>query len=140
VIGIDWTLTHHDRAQEIFAVKRGYDYVNNRMSSYQTVMTAVIANSQLIDGIEVVVQTPNYEKEEKAYLEMTVQQSYEQMEQVQERLLELLHYQKNRLAYRKRTEIAVDMVREIEQEGNFPEAHYAFDNGVLCRPLTSLNI
>jgi hypothetical protein len=26
----------------------------------------------------------------------------EQMEQVQERLLELLHYQKNRLAYRKR--------------------------------------
>jgi hypothetical protein len=138
VIGIDWTLTHHDRSQEIFGVKRGYDYVENRMSSYQTVMTAVIANEQLIDGIEVVVQTPNYEKEEKAYLEMTVKQSYEQMEQVQERLLELMHYQKNRLAYRKRTEIAVDMVREIELEGNFPEAHYAFDNGVLSRPLTEL--
>ena len=44
------------------------------------------------------VQRPNYEKEELAYLEMTKQENYEQMEQVKERLLELLHYQKNRLA------------------------------------------
>ncbi len=34
-------------------------------------MTASIANREIIDGIEVVVQEPNYEKEELAYLEMT---------------------------------------------------------------------
>jgi hypothetical protein len=60
---------------------------------------------------------PNYQKEELAYLEMTAQESYEQMEQVHQRLEELLHYQKNRLAYRKRTEIAVDIVRQLEAEG-----------------------
>jgi hypothetical protein len=86
----------------------------------------------------VVVQAPNYQEEEKAYLEMTAQESYSDMEQVKERLLELLHYQKNRLAYRKRTEIAVEIVEQLEKEGNFPQANYAFDNSLLSLPLTQL--
>ncbi len=69
---------------------------------------------------------------------MTAKESYEQMEQVRERLLELLHYQKNRLAYRKRTEIAVDIVRQLESEEKFPDADYAFDQGVLSPPLTEV--
>ena len=60
------------------------------------------------------------------------------MEQVHQRLEELLHYQKNRLAYRKRTEMAVDIVRQLEIEGEFPQADYVFDCGVLSRPLTEL--
>ncbi len=52
------------------------------------------------------------------------------MEQVIERLVELLHYQNNRLAERKRTEMAVQVVRQLEAEGQFPEAHYAVENGV----------
>ncbi|WP_233744182.1 hypothetical protein [Leptodesmis sichuanensis] len=44
VISLDWTLSHHERGREIFAVKRAYDYVNHCMSRYQTVVTAVIAN------------------------------------------------------------------------------------------------
>ncbi len=69
---------------------------------------------------------------------MTAKENYEQMEQVRERLIELLHYQKNRLAYRKRTEIAVDIVRQLESEGQFSHADYAFDQGVLSRPLTEV--
>ena len=38
----------------------------------------------------------------------------------------------------KRTEIAVAIVEQIEAEGHFPKANYAFDNGVLTRPLTQL--
>ena len=131
VIGIDWTLSHHDRGTEIFGVKRAYDYVDKRMSGYQTVVTAAIANREMIDGLEVVVQTPDYQKEELAYLKMTSRDNYESMEQVLQRLEELLHYQKNRLAYRKRTEIAVEVVKQIEEEGHFPEADYAFDSVVL---------
>ena len=77
-------------------------------------------------------------KEELAYLEMTAKEHYEQMEQVRERLLELLHYQKNRLAYRKKTKIAVEIVSQLELEGQFKNADYAFDQGVLSRPLTEL--
>ena len=39
------------------------------------------------------------------------------MAQVEQRLVELLLHQKNRLAYRKRTEMAVELVQQIEAEG-----------------------
>ncbi|MEM9508647.1 MAG: hypothetical protein AAGA16_13335 [Cyanobacteria bacterium P01_E01_bin.35] len=141
IIALDWTFSYHPYSEKIFAAKEAYDYVNRCWSSYQTVVTASISNAQRIDGIAVKVQYPNYEKEELAYLEMTARENYEQMEQVKqvkERLVELLHYQKNRLAYRKRTEIAVDIVSQLESENNFPHADYAFDQGVLSRPLTEV--
>ena len=138
VIALDWTFSYHPYSEKIFGAKDLYDYVHRCYSCYQTVVTAVVSNSQRLDGIAVELQQPNYQKEELAYQEMTAKQNYQQMEQVQERLTELLHYQKNRLAYRKRTEIAVDIVEQIEEEGKFPHADYAFDQGVLSRPLTQL--
>ncbi len=126
------------KREKIFAAKEAYDYVNRCWSCYQTVVTASISNSSRVDGIAVEVQKPNYEKEELAYLEMTTKENYEEMEQVRERLLELLHDHKNRLAYRKRTEIAVDIVRQLESEGRFANADYAFDQGVLSPPLTEV--
>jgi hypothetical protein len=138
VLSLDWTFAHHPYSENIYGAKAAYDYVNRCWSRYQTVVTAAIANPHRVDGVAVAVQFPNYQREELAYLEMTAQESYEQMEQVHQRLEELLHYQKNRLAYRKRTEMAVDMVRQLEAEGEFPQADYAFDCGVLSRPLTEL--
>lgn len=138
VISLDWTLAHHEQAQKMYGAKKGYDYVNNCMSCYQTVMTAVVANRETIDGLSVEVQQPNYFEEELAYLNMTVKDTYEQMEEVKGRIEELLHYQKNRLAYRTRTQIVVEMVKQIEAENNFPNSAYAFDNGLLSRPLTEL--
>jgi hypothetical protein len=136
IIALDWTFSYHPDSEKIFAAKEAYDYVNRCWSCYQTIFTASISNGQRVDGIAVEVQHPQYQKEELAYLEMTAKENYEQMEQVRERLLELLHYQKNRLAYRKRTEIAVDIVPQLESEGQFPDADYAFDQGVLSRPLS----
>src|SRR4029453_19559894 len=54
------------------------------------------------------------------------------------RLLELLHHLEHRLGYKKRTEVVVEMVAQLEEEGKFPQADYAFDNGVLARELTQL--
>ena len=56
------------------------------MGRLQTVVTGVIANRQLIDGIDVRLQVPNVGKEEEAYLKATVQASYDQMEQARTRL------------------------------------------------------
>jgi hypothetical protein len=44
------------------------------------------------------------------------------MAEARQRLLELLHSQAHRLQYRKRTEIAVEIVRQLETEGQFPQA------------------
>ena len=136
VISVDWTFAHHDRGPEIYGVKRGYDYVEKNTGLFQTVMTAVISNSSLIDGLDVVVQEPNWQEEEMAYLKATVKESYEQMETTQQRLLELLHHLKNQREYKKRTELALEMVKQIEDEGHFPQANYAFDNSVLSLELT----
>ncbi|MEM8676499.1 MAG: hypothetical protein AAGF83_21945 [Cyanobacteria bacterium P01_G01_bin.67] len=97
IIALDWTFSYHPDSEKIFAAKEAYDYVNRCGRCYQTVVTASISNGQRVDGIAVEVQYPNYDKEELAYLEMTVKDNYEQMKQVRERLLELLHYQKNRV-------------------------------------------
>ena len=136
VMSLDWTLVHHERGPEIYGVSKSYDYVERRMAQFQTTVTAVIANRQLIDGIGVPIQEPDVCKEEEAYLRATIQASYEQMEQARTRLLELLHYMKHQLAYKKRTEIVVEMVARVEEEGQFPQADYAFDNGVLTLELT----
>ena len=52
------------------------------MSGYQTVVTAAIANREMIDGLEVVVQTPDYQKEELAYLKITSRDNYEKIDGV----------------------------------------------------------
>jgi hypothetical protein len=136
VISLDWTFAYHRYSEKIYGVKAAYDYVHQQPSRYQTVVTAVVCNPHRVDGIAVEVQPPNYHKEELAYLQMTQQDNYESMEQVKQRLLELLHYHQHELSYRKRTEIAVDIVRQIEAEGLYPQADYAFDQGVLSHPLT----
>ena len=136
VLSLDWTYAHHERGPHIWGVKKRWDHVEGRMAHYQTVVTAVIANHTLIDGLEVVVQPPAVQEEEEAYLCATAKESYEQMEAVRGRLLELLYHRLHRRAYRKRTEVAVEIVMQLEQEGHFPAAHYAFDNGLLTLELT----
>nr|MDJ0717879.1 hypothetical protein [Prochloraceae cyanobacterium] len=50
----------------------------------------------MIDGLEVVMQNPDYQKEELVYLQRTCRQHYESKAEVLERLEELLYYKKNR--------------------------------------------
>ena len=138
VISLDWTLVHHERGPHIYGVTKSYEYVDRRMARFQTTVTAVIANRQLIDGIGVQIQGPTVCKEEETYLKATGQASYEQMEQARTRLLELLHHLEHKLAYKKRTEIVVEMVAQLEEEGKFPQADSAFDNGVLTIELPRL--
>jgi len=136
VIALDWTYVHHERGPTIYAVKRAYDHVEGRQSRYQTVVTAVAANAEYLDGIAVEIQFPNYQAEELAYVQMTAQADYPDLESARQRVVELLHYHKNRVAYRNRTDMAMEIVQQVEAEGQFPHAHSAFDNGVLCLPLT----
>jgi hypothetical protein len=100
VISLDWTFSHHDRGPEIYGNTKSYDYVAGRSGRFQTLVTAVVSNDTLIDGLDVVVQEPSNEKEEMAYLEETAMESYDQMEAVSKRLLELLHYLKHEREYK----------------------------------------
>jgi len=87
------------------------------------VVTAVVANRDGLDGLELQVQEPSTQAEEALYLQATVQESYAQMGQARERVLELLPHLQHRLAYKKRPEIVVEIVASLEEEGHFPSAH-----------------
>ncbi len=135
VISLDWTLSHHDRGPKIYAVKKRYDYVEKRYCLHQILPTAVISNKERIDGLDVIVQEPTFEKEEKVYLDATTKETYESLEDAGNRFVELLTYLEHQKAYRKKSEIFPELVQQIEDEGNFPFASYVFDNGVLCLEL-----
>jgi hypothetical protein len=66
VLSLDWTYAHHERGPHIWGVKKRWDHVEGRMAPYQTVVTAVIANRTLIEGLEVVVQPPAVQEEAEA--------------------------------------------------------------------------
>jgi hypothetical protein len=136
VISVDWTYAHHERGLQIWGVKKAWDHVEHRLAPYQTVVTAVIANRVRLNGIEVRVQQPDHSDEERAYLQETVRESYAQMDATRGRVLGLLHHYMHRLGYQKRTDMAVAIVKQLEAEGHVPQAHYAFDHGVLSLELT----
>jgi len=136
VISLDWTYAHHERGLKIWGVKKAWDHVEHRLAPYQTVVTAVIANRARLDGVEVLVQQPTRQEEELAYVHETVRASYPQLEEARGRVLELLHHRRHCLGYKTRPELALDIVQQLEQEGHFPQAHYAFDHGVLSLALS----
>jgi hypothetical protein len=63
-------------------------------------------------------------------------ESSTQREEARGRVLELLHHLGHRLGYKKRMELALDIVQHLEQEGHVPSAQYAFDHGVLSLELS----
>jgi hypothetical protein len=90
VISLDWTLSHHERGPKIYPLTKSYDYVERRTALFQTVVKAVVSNREWIEGLEVVVQDPKDLKAEAAYLKATAKESYEQMGEAREGLVELL--------------------------------------------------
>jgi hypothetical protein len=60
VMVLDWTLSDHERGPQIYGVKEAYDYVERRTGRFQTVVTGTISNRELVDGLAVEVQMPDY--------------------------------------------------------------------------------
>ncbi len=138
VIVLDWTLGHHLRGSHIFGTKKRFDYVLKNWNLHQILLTATISNRDRVDGLDVIVQEPGYLKAEKAYLKATCQENYDDIQAAGQRLMELLHHYLNRQSYRKRSDLFVESVRQLEDENQFPKADYAFANGVLCPQLARL--
>jgi hypothetical protein len=130
VISLDWTLAHHERGPKIYAVTKSYDYVERRTALFQTVVTAVVSNREWIDGLEVVVQDPKDLKAEAASAKRRPNRAMNRWRRHGSAWWNCCYSRIHQLQYRKRTEIAVEIVRQLEAEGQFPQAHYAFDNGV----------
>ncbi|HEY7490350.1 MAG TPA: hypothetical protein VIH59_04500 [Candidatus Tectomicrobia bacterium] len=89
VIALDWPLVHHERGPQIYAINRAYDYVTHRTTVCQAVVTAVVANREVLDGLDVSGHAPWNLHAAEASLHATAQASYAQMDAVRHRVLEL---------------------------------------------------
>lgn len=72
--------------------------MKTRTSRFQTVVTAVISNRRMSDGLEVIGQEPKAFKEESASWEETSKDSYAPREEARQRVLALLYHRPHPLA------------------------------------------
>ena len=87
-------------------------------------LTAIVANTERLDGIEVKIQHPLTLAKEKAYLKQTSTKDYDTLAAAHARMLKWLHYALHCKRYQKITEMAVNAVKQIEPEHHFPDAHF----------------
>jgi hypothetical protein len=93
-----------------------------------------VSNREWIEGLEVVVQDPKELKAEAASAKRQPNRARNKWRRQGSACWNYCYSRIPQLQYRKRTEIAVEIVRQLEAEGRFPQAHYAFDKGVFRLP------
>jgi hypothetical protein len=71
VMALDWPVVHHERGPQIHAVSRTDDSVAHRTTLLQTVVTAVVAPRERLDGLDVMGQAPLDLHAEEASLRAT---------------------------------------------------------------------
>jgi len=98
----------------------------------------VVSNREWVDGLEVVVQDPKDLKAEAASAKRRPNRAMNRWRRHGSACWNYCYSRIHQLQYRKRTEIAVEIVGQLEAEGRFPQAHYAFDKGGLTLELTRL--
>jgi len=96
-------------------VKQAYDYVKDRYSLFQTVVTAAISNRELLDGLAVEVQVPDFSEQELEYLRVRKQAACREREAVRKRtILFDLHHQR----------VQVEDEVEIVERARLPRADF----------------
>src|SRR5215470_10013215 len=75
VIRLAWTLAPHEWGPKSYGVTTSDDYVARRMARLQRVVTAVVANRAVVDGLEVRVQEPRVREAEETSVPATARES-----------------------------------------------------------------
>jgi len=136
ILWLDWTFLHHARGPKIWGNEKRYDYVEKRTTHYQVLSTCGVSTPNRVDCLDVEVQAPRL-KEEEEFMRQTAKPNYEALEAARERLLDLLAYHSHQERYQTRTDMAAAMIRQLESEGGFEDADYAFDNGLFCKQVVA---
>jgi hypothetical protein len=121
---------HHPRGQHIYGVDKYWDYVEHRYTYAIQLVTSAISTGERVDLFDYRIYHRDFETQEKCYLEHTAVADSETDRAIWERRLEeLLAYQRNRLQAKTKSELAVELMNQMEGSGVAPDA-YAVDSGL----------
>ena len=127
---IDSTFMHHPRGQHIYGVYKYWDYVEHQYTYAIQLVTAAISTGERVDPFDYRIYHRDFETAEKCYLEHTVIPDSETDRAIWERRLEeLLAYQRNRLQAKTKSNLAVELMNQMEESSVAPDA-YAVDSGL----------
>jgi len=142
---VDTTFSHHPRGQNIYGVYKYWDYVENQYTYAIQLVTSAISTGDRLDAFNYRIYHRNFESQEKRYLEHTAVPDAQTDKAVWgRRLAELVAYRRNRLQALTKSQLAVELIDEMEESPAAPNA-YVVDNGLftptiidhveqLCKP------
>ena len=120
---LDSTFCHHPRGQHIYGVYKYWDYVENRYTYAIQLVTAAVSTGDRLDAFDYRIYHRSFEVQEQRYLQHTAVPEKETDKAVWgRRLTELLAYQRNRLQAKTKSELAVELIDEMEESKVAPNA------------------
>jgi len=130
-IGIlDTTLFNHPKGQNIYAVYKYWDYVEKKYTYGIQLVTAAISTNDRLDGFDYRIYHRSFQQQERLYLEHTTLPDDQLDRKAWEaRLVELLSFQSHKLQAKTKSQLAVELIDEMESNELAPDA-YAVDSGL----------
>jgi len=126
---VDTTFSHHPRGMNIYGVYKYWDYVENQYTYAIQLITSAISTGDRLDPFNYRIYHRSFELQEKRYLEHTAVPDAQTDKAVWERrLAELVAYRRNRLGTKTKSQLAVELIDEMEESPVAPNA-YVVDNG-----------
>ncbi len=143
---LDSTLIHHPRGQSIYGVYKYFDYVDGCYTHAIQLVTSAISTNDRTDGFDDRIYHRSFETQERNYLEYTakrdsasissvIEENEPKQEAFRVRLMELLCYQRNRLAAKTKNDLAVELIDAMEASAFAPNA-YAVDSSLFTLSVT----
>jgi hypothetical protein len=127
---IDSCLFHHPKGQNIYGVYKYWDYVEGCYTYGMQLVTSAISTNDRLDGFDYRIYHRNFQKQEGLYLKHTALPDDEpDINAWRQRLMELLSFQSHKEEAKTKSQLAVEMIDEMEASDIAPNA-YAVDNSL----------
>ena len=129
---LDSTFIHHPRGQSIYGVYKYWDYVEKQYTYAIQLVTAAVSTNDRLDGFGYRIYHRSFERQEHLYLEHTaLPDDKPDIDTLRNRLVELLSFQLHKRQARTKSQLAVELIDEMESSGIAPNA-YAVDSGLFA--------
>jgi len=129
---LDSTFIHHPRGQSIYGVYKYWDYVEKQYTYAIQLVTAAVSTNDRLDGFGYRIYHRSFERQEHLYLEHTaLPDDKPDIDTLRNRLVELLSFQLHKRQARTKSQLAVELIDEMESSEIAPNA-YAVDSGLFA--------
>jgi len=127
---LDTTFIHHPRGPSIYGVYKYFDYVEGCYIYAIQLVTSAISTNDRTDGFDLRIYHRSFQRQECLYLEHTdILENEPKREPYLQRLIELLCYQRNRMSAKTKSDLALELILEMEASAFAPNA-YAIDSSL----------